>query len=188
MLHEEFAPVSRPRTESLLPCAPGTLGQLVTHPRTPLAYSVPVASVEKEKERCLSLPLFSGFFLPSSILAPPFAQRVNHACSRSSSPLGINLRRSRSPRALRDHPSFCAFPRSPPPPHPSPLTTPPPVCFFLSLNPLFPLSSFASLRRTSNDSIPFYLCPVTVNARGRGQFVSFRFIFTHPLSTPPLLR
>lgn len=30
MLHEEFAPASRPRTESLFPCAPGTLGQLVT--------------------------------------------------------------------------------------------------------------------------------------------------------------
>lgn len=38
MLHEEFAPASRSRTESLLPYVPGTLGQLVT-----LSLSLPIS-------------------------------------------------------------------------------------------------------------------------------------------------
>lgn len=182
MLHEEFAPASRPRTESLLPCAPGTLGQLVTLPRSPLAYSIPVTSVERRKKQsAASLFGLSSFLLPSSRRRSP--EPVPRSFALLVAPPRYQPRRSRSPRALRDHPSFCTFP----PPYLPSLFLPiadPPLSLSLPVSP----PSLSHLQR-------FY--PVLPMSRYRGRtretvvrLFSVRF---HPLlhptpRSPPLLR
>ena len=104
MLHEEFAPASRPRTESLLPCAPGTLGQLVTPVALSLAHRL-----------FLVLPV-----LP--VLPPPDAPFPRFLAVLPVHPLN-------RPRVVVPSPFFPTSthppPLWPPPPPPPPLPTPP---------------------------------------------------------------